>query len=93
VLVPAPVKAALADRVGGPEVTKWEDVSRILESISASFPQGSEQYQALKEAAWAYLYVNSQNDLKERFSEFRSLSNKELSEAQKEHLRSMGIEP
>jgi hypothetical protein len=74
-------------------VTKWEDVSKVLESIAKSFPQDSEQYQALKEAAWAFLYVNTHNDLKERFKEFCSLSNKELSEAQKQHLRRMGIEP
>jgi hypothetical protein len=33
------------------------------------------------------------NDVKEKFNEFRSQSNTDLSEAQKHHLRQMGIEP
>jgi len=74
-------------------MTKWEDVSKILESIAKSFPKDSMQYQALEEAAWAFLYVNVQNDLKKGLREFRSQSNKELSEAQKQHLHQMGIKP
>ncbi len=73
-------------------MTNWEDVSKVLESIAKSFPKGSARYQAIEEAAWAFLYVNMQNDVKEKFNEFRSQSNKELSEAQKHHLRQKGIE-
>ncbi len=74
-------------------LTKYEDVSKILESIAQSFAKDSVQYKALDEAAWAFLFVNMRRDLKEAFDIFRMHSGKELSEAQKQHLRQMGIEP
>lgn len=70
---------------------QWEDVLKILESIANSFDKESVQYKAVEEAARAFLFINLDKNLKEEFDRF--ISDKDLTEAQKQHLRSMGIGP
>ena len=71
----------------------WEDNLKILESIANSFDKDSVQYKAIEEAAQAFMFLNMHKDLKEAYEQFRMQSDKELSEAQKQNLRDMGIEP
>ena len=71
----------------------WEDTSEILESIAGGFPKNSKEHRALTEVAWSYLYVNMATEAKEAFTRFRADANRDLTEAQKQHLREMGIDP
>ena len=76
----------LKDRIG-----KFERDAKLLEEIAHSYPEESEQYQALRRAAIALWYV-----LRERYTEFKEYVenfDRELSPAEKQHLRDMGIDP
>jgi hypothetical protein len=66
---------------------------KILKSIANSFDKNSVQYKAVEEAAQAIMFLNMHKDLKKAYEQFRMQTDKELSEAQKQHLRDMGIEP
>ena len=72
-------------------MNRMEDILKVLESIANSYDKESVQYKAIEEAARAFLFVNLDKDIKEEFD--RIQSDKELSDAQKQHLRKMGIEP
>jgi hypothetical protein len=70
-----------------------EETLTVLASIANSFDKHSVQYKALEEAAHAVLFLNMHQELKAAYERFRVQGDKELSESDKEHLRSMGIEP
>ena len=72
---------------------QWEDKLKILESVANSFDKDSVQYQAIEEAAQALIFLNMHKDLQKAYEQFRMQGDQELSEAQKQHLRDMGIEP
>jgi hypothetical protein len=75
------------------KMNRWEDNLKILESIANSYDKHSVQFKALEEAAQAFIFLNLHKELKNAFEKFRMQSDKKLSEAQKQHLRDMGIEP
>jgi hypothetical protein len=72
---------------------QWEDTLKILESIANAFDKDSVQYKAIEEAAQAHIFLNMHEDLKKAYEQFRMQGDQELSDAQKQHLRDMGIEP
>ncbi len=74
-------------------MNRWEDSLKILESIANSYDKDSVQYKALEEAAQAFIFLNLHKELKTAYEKFRMQSDKGLSEAQKRHLREMGIKP
>jgi hypothetical protein len=74
-------------------MNRWEDNLKIMESIANSYDKDSVQFKALEEAAQAFIFLNLHKELKNAYEKFRMQSDKELSEAQKQHLRDMGIEP
>lgn len=72
---------------------QWEDVCKILESIANSFDKNSVQYDAMEQAAQAFVFLNMHKDLKEAYQKYQMECDKELSGDQKQHLRNMGIDP
>jgi hypothetical protein len=72
---------------------QWEDNLKILESVANSFDKDSVQYYAIEEAAQALIFLNMHEDLKKAYKQYRMQCGKELSEAEKQHLRDIGIEP
>ena len=66
-----------------------EEQAQILHEVADFFPHESRQYIAIENAAFAMLFAITEHyDL---FVQFVNESGKELSETQKEHLKSMGI--
>jgi hypothetical protein len=74
-------------------MNRWEDHLKILESIANSYDKDSVQFKAIEEAAQAFIFLNLHKDLSNAYEKFRMQSDKELSDAQKQNLRDMGIEP
>ena len=72
---------------------QWEDNLKILESVANSFDKESVQYKAIEEAAQALIFLNMHEDFKKAYEQYRMHYDEELSDAQKQHLRDMGIEP
>ncbi|HEV7503330.1 MAG TPA: hypothetical protein VGS07_00285 [Thermoanaerobaculia bacterium] len=66
-------------------------VSSILESISKKYPSESDEQKALRLAGQALLFVFSEQ-VQQRFRRWRESMQGGLSDKQKEHLRSMGID-
>ncbi len=77
----------------GSYMKQWEDVCKILESIANSFDKNSVQYDAMEQAAQAFVFLNMHKDLKEAYQKYQMECDKELSGDQKQHLRNMGIDP
>jgi hypothetical protein len=77
---------------GGTCMNGREDVLKILESIANSFDKESVQYKAIEEAAQSFMFLNMHKELRKAYEVFRSQTDKDLSEEQKQHLRDMGIE-
>ena len=70
-----------------------ENTLHILKSIARSFEKNSEQDKAIEEAVWALTFLKAHLDLKAAYEKFRIACSQELSEAHKQHLRDMGIDP
>jgi hypothetical protein len=66
-------------------------VCSILESVAKSFPRGSAQSKAVREAAEAYIFLQTHRSLKAAYGRFREMCQTELTAAQKWTLREMGI--
>jgi len=83
--------------MAGPKKTsstsEIQRLSAALESIARQYPENSDEYQAIQEAALAYLFLMGHESLNAAYQEYRSKTEKPLTKAQKAHLRSMGIEP
>ena len=72
-------------------IESFERDSKVLEKIASSYSEESQQYQALRRATIALWYV-----VRERYDEFREYVenfDRDLSPAEKQHLREMGIDP
>lgn len=67
-------------------------VSSILESISKQYPSESDEQKALRLAGQALFFVFSEQ-VQQRFRRWRESMQDGLSDKQKDHLRSMGIDP
>jgi hypothetical protein len=65
----------------------------ILESIVASYPVRSRERKAIREAAEALIFLTQHQQLKASYLAFRRVTNRRLTAAQEEILRSIGIEP
>jgi hypothetical protein len=68
-------------------------VSSMLESIARRYPEGSEEYRAIEEAARAFVFLNEHKMLGAAYDKYRRAAGKPLTVAQQDALRSMGIEP
>jgi len=81
-------------RDGLPEMNPhFEEVCAVLESISKAYEEGSKEAGAIREAAEAYLYLQLHLKLKHAYTSFRRQSLDGLTEAQRQDLRDMGIDP
>ena len=67
-----------------------EEQLRILEKLAATCPQDSQQYVAIENAALALIFAVSEQY--ESFTEYVESKGKELSDGQKEFLRSIGLD-
>jgi len=68
-----------------------EKVLEVLQQIAAQYGQETTEYASLKVAAKAILFANAEST-RQRFEEFLHAFQGELTSAQIEHLRSVGIE-
>jgi hypothetical protein len=87
------IMVAAANSKREDKMKQWDDNLKILESIANSYDKNSVQYKALEEAAQAFMFLNLHKELKSAYEKFRMQSDKELGEAQKQHLREMGVQP
>lgn len=71
----------------------FEEVCAVLESISKAYEEGSKEADAIREAAEAYIYVQLHLQMKQSYQDFRRQSLEGLTEAQRQNLRDMGIDP
>jgi hypothetical protein len=71
----------------------FEEVCAVLESISKAYEEGSKEAEAIRQAAEAYIYLQLHLQLKHSYLSFRRQSLEGLSEAQRQNLRDMGIDP
>ena len=69
---------------------KVEETLFILQAIAKKYHQGTPEYDAIKLAAEALLFVKMK-DVGEQFVEFSRTMGKELSSIEKEHLKSLGL--
>ena len=81
-------------RADPPEMNPdFEEVLALLESISNAYEGGSKEAEAIRDAAEAYIYLQLHLKFKHEYASFRRQSLEGLSEAQRQHLRDMGIDP
>jgi len=80
----------MRDKPPGPN-PEFEKVCEILESIAQTFPDGSEQGKAIKEAAEAYIFLNLHARLRSAYDAFRQAGLEGLSDEQEKYLRGMGV--
>lgn len=64
-----------------------------LRQLAAQFPPESPEYQAIREAAQALVFVRSRARLFEAYIAYRANMDEPLSDAQRTLLESMGINP
>lgn len=67
-----------------------EKDARELEGVAAQFAKGSPQYEAIRHATWALLYVIMNQ--REEFSRFLADMTQELSDSERQQLRDYGLE-
>ena len=65
---------------------------KILESIAKSYPRGSAERAAIREAADAFIYVRLHEGLKQSYEAFRRSCTKPLTKAQQRILKRAGVE-
>lgn len=69
---------------------KVEKTLSILEVLAKKYNEGTPEYDAIKLASEALLFINMR-DVADQFVEFTITAGKELSPMEKEHLKSLGI--
>ena len=72
---------------------EFEKVCGILESIAQTFPEGSAQSKAIKDAAEAYIFLQLHTKLGSAYDAFRQAGLEGLTDDQEKHLRAMGVDP
>ena len=73
-----------------------DDIERVcstLRTISKQYPGDSPEACALKDAAFAFVFLVQHKDLKIAFEKYQAASKQPLGPAELETLKSMGIEP
>ncbi|MFZ2642279.1 MAG: hypothetical protein WA117_14875 [Verrucomicrobiia bacterium] len=66
---------------------------KILESLAKSCPRGSAKQKAIREAAYAFIYLRMHEGLNESYRAFRRSCTKPLTKAQKQTLKKAGVKP
>jgi hypothetical protein len=77
------------------DLTDFGDIEgtfAILESVAQKYPDDSIEYKSIELAARALAFV-FESKVSEAFRSYILSSNEPLTDKQKEHLKSMGIEP
>jgi hypothetical protein len=69
----------------------FEDDSKILERIANQYSEASEEHVALKHASIALWYALTEGH--ERFQKYVETFQGDLTDAQRAHLKEMGIDP
>ena len=64
---------------------------KILESVAKSYPRGSPEREAIREAADAFIHLRLQQGLQSSYYAFRKVSTKPLTRSQRRTLRKMGV--
>lgn len=75
-------------------LTNFKDTDGLfaaLESVAGNYPEHSIEHQAIKLAAWALGFA-FETKSRELFKSYIDSSDDPLTDKQKEHLRSMGID-
>jgi hypothetical protein len=72
-------------------VEAFERDSRTLEKIASSYPEESVEYQTLKRATIALWYAVTERYVE--FKEYVENYDRDLSPAEKQHLKELGIDP
>ena len=67
-----------------------EKISQTLEAVANKYPEASEEYRDLRQAAIALHFV-WQEEVRARFLSFIDNFDRELTEEEQSHLRSLGI--
>ena len=65
----------------------------ILESLAKSCPRGSVKQRAIREAAYAFIYLRMHEGLNKSYRAFRRSCTKPLTKAQKQTLKKAGVKP
>ena len=65
---------------------------KILESIAKSYPRGSAERGAIRQAADAFIYLRLHEGLKQSYEAFRRSCTKPLTKAQQQVLKRAGVE-
>ncbi len=76
-----------------PSETEMRRVCAILESISKAYPAGSDEANAIRDAALAYIVVRQHETLKKKYESLRLAFGGVLTDEMKAALRRVGIEP
>ena len=76
-----------------PSETEIRRVCAILESISKAYPAGSDEADAIRDAALAYIVVHQHESLKRQYESLRLSLGGDLTDEMKADLRHHGIEP
>lgn len=67
------------------------ETCKVLESVARSYPRGSAERGAIKEAADAFIYLRLHQALKQSYEAFQRSCAKPLTKAQRQVLRRMGV--
>ena len=76
-----------------PSESKIRRVCAILESISKAYPADSDEADAIRDAALAYIVVHQHDTLKKKYESLRLALGGHLTDKMKADLRRHGIEP
>jgi len=71
---------------------KIRETCKILQSIAKTYPRGSAEREALREAVDAFVYLELHKGLKRSYEAFRRSCTKPLTKAQQQVLKRAGVE-
>ncbi len=72
--------------------TKIRATCAVLETVAMKYPKGSAEREAVKEASFAYSYLQLHEGLKAAYAKFRQHLHDPMPEERLEILRRMGVE-
>ena len=64
---------------------------KVLESVAKSYPRGSAEHRAIREAADGFIYLRLHEGLKQSYEAFRRSCTKPLTKAQQQVLKRAGV--
>jgi hypothetical protein len=83
----------MTDSVKRKPAVNLEEICSTLQRIAMQFKPETDEYRAIEEAAHAFLFLTTHENLKIAYEKYRKRCGKPLSRSQKAELRGMGIEP